>query len=234
MSKPLLTLPSGRVLHDYECDLVDMMHEVGFITFREKPFQLRSDRESHVYVSGREDLTDNPEFGILVGEAIIDAVMQKEERNQKSICCIGVTTAGTAFAAAASFVSAYAPSTPTFGYRIMREVKKGHGKHTKWVNGIPDGEHQYWLVENVTTSASSLLDALKKLKEDEYPTHEMGILIFVDRGQKTRNVLAAQGYTNVVILYHLADIISAFGALEHWPKSQVQEALKEFSISPPA
>ena len=56
-----MQVPSGREFYQRDLDLVRQMARYGFLRYEEEPFRLRSGIESHVYVYGREDLTDNVE-----------------------------------------------------------------------------------------------------------------------------------------------------------------------------
>ena len=56
-----MNVPSGRVFDKLDLKIVRLMVEYGFIRWQEKPFILNSGIESHIYVSGREDLTDHPD-----------------------------------------------------------------------------------------------------------------------------------------------------------------------------
>src|SRR3989344_7193763 len=115
--------------------LLRMMFDFGFVKYSPTPITLKSGRESHVYVFGREDITDNPRFLYALGYKVRDAARLIFEKltlvNDSRIpCLIGLPTAGTPLAQAASMVSflekrynirGVANTSERMCFRIMRE-----------------------------------------------------------------------------------------------------------------
>jgi orotate phosphoribosyltransferase len=212
------------------------MAAAGFVRHSDTPFKLKSGIMSHVYVFGREDLTDNPELGMAVGHAIARIVfLHIDVDDNRQPCLIGIPTAGNALAAAASLASLQErkrvpwPARP-IAYRIMREQLKQHGAHSTWVNGKPDlDKHNYWLVDNVATDGKSKFEAAEKLEQDGYPAKQMPCLIWIDRQQGAIPRLKAAGFRSVIVVYNLLDITFAFGEMGMWPKDAVKAVEEEIA-----
>lgn len=225
-----LHVPSGKIFDGRDIDLSHTMHGCGFVRYVEKPFTLKSGIESHVYVFGREDLTDHPALMYRVGRKIGDLVLQDSRDDERTPCLIGIPTAGTVLAVAASVISSDGSvHGRQIACRIMREVKKGHGAHQTWVNGIPDFvHHEYWLVDNVATNGDSKIEAGAKLAEDGYPEH-LPCLIWIDRQQGAIQRLKQVGFNRIVVAYDLLDLAYAYGELGLWPKETVQAVEREIA-----
>lgn len=230
-----MRVPSGRTFNTDDLEILKLMAEYGFIRYSHTPFTLKSGIKSHVYVFGREDLTDHTDLEWLIGRRIALEVMRIFGRGPHpgSPCLIGIPTAGTALAQAAAMV-AYADNIlvapgKRICHRIMREGKKEHGVHHKWVNGDPSEFHTYWTVDNVVTDGQSKFEAAEKLEESGYPSKEMPSLILVDRQQGGIKRMEDAGFTRIYVIYNLLDICFALGELGLWPKqvvAQVEEEIK--------
>jgi orotate phosphoribosyltransferase len=219
-----MQVPSGRTFHQDDIKLLALMNDYGFVRYSDQPFTLKSGIKSHVYVYGREDITDHPDLAWQIGRKIsnfMQTLTENTQNDKRQICLIGIPTAGTALAAATQLLSYYSRGSDALCYRIMREVKKSHGVHQAWINGKPDLErHDYWLVDNVATDGQSKLEADKKAIEDGYPAR-LPCLIFVDRQQGALGNLKQNGFQRVEIIYSLLDLTFAFGELGLWPKETV-------------
>jgi len=231
-----IQVPSGAVYDNDDLDIMQMMGSFGFVRRSDEPFQLNSGIMSHVYVFGREDLTDHPELERLIGRKLAKTVYANtdvDERRQQ--CLIGVPVAGNTLAQAASRESLELTNLTWTAqpiiHRVMREQPKQHGAHKKsWINGRPDTiNHQYWWVDNVVTDGDSKITAAKRGLEDGYPAWEMPCLIYIDRQQGALPRLKAAGFRRVHVVYNLLDITFAFGELGLWPKSTVAAVEKEIA-----
>lgn len=223
-----------KELTGLDSDIASMMFRNGSIQWRDDPFALRSGIKSHVYFYGREDFTDDPELLYFVARNIASTVLQSaiKRHSKKQPCLIGIPTAGTQFAIAASLAS-YQSYITLNGVpiccRVMKEVKKEHGAHFTWVNGESDPDrHEYWLVDNVATSGGTFIEAAEKLKESGYPSiHEISCLIFVDRQQGGVKKIQEAGFKQVVVLYNLLDIVFTFSKLGLWTLEKVSAVREE-------
>src|SRR3989344_5131486 len=118
-----MNVPSGRIYDKLDLKIIRLMAKYGFIRWREEPFQLNSGIESHVYISGREDLTDHPDLERLIGKKIALGVKANSLPKDKQPCLVGVPTAGTTLAQAAAMASYHSRilvSGQTICHRIMR------------------------------------------------------------------------------------------------------------------
>lgn len=226
-----LEVPSGAIYRSDDLSLLRTGDKHGLIRYSPDGFTLKSGVRSHVYVYGRNDVTDNPELAWLIGNKTAEVVIENYRDGDKDPCLIGIPTAGNAIAAAGSFV-AYAESMESPGgpisFRIMRETLKQHGSGAnQWVNGAHDDLHTFWGVENVVTDGGTKLEAAPKLIESGYPAYEMPWLIFVDRQQGGIPRMEQAGFKRIVVAYRLLDITFAMGELGLWPKDLVTDVERE-------
>ena len=228
-------VPSGRIFDHQDLALFELMHQYKFIEWRENPFTLNSGIKSHVYVFGREDLTDNPQFTWEVGKVIANIIKENALPTDKQICLIGIPTAGTAMAQAASMVSfcdGIIVGEKPICYRIMREIQKsGHGDKShqqNWVNGRPDvAKHTYVTLDNVVTDGASKFQANERLAQSGYPVKEMPSFIFINRQQGGVQKMEEKGFKRIIVAYKLLDITFVLGELRFWPKEAVQQVEEE-------
>ena len=228
-----LIVPSGRTFEDGDLKLMKMLVEVGFIQWRDDPFRLKSGIESHVYVFGRNDLTENASVMYRVGKRIMQELRfaNRQGYDNSNFCLIGIPTAGTALAVAASQSDVIGQwSDSPAGSRLMREVKKTYGAHNTWVGGEPMHEkHRYALIDNVATDGKSKREAAIKLVEDGYEISEVDCLILVDRQQGALKNIESIGFRRVVVVYNLLDMTFAFRHLKLWPSEAVEKVEQEIA-----
>lgn len=226
-----LDVPSGTSYDAEDCILLELMCRHKFIEWRPTTFTLNSGIESHVYVFGREDTTDNPELEWMIGRKTAKVIQVASRPDDKQICLIGIPTAGTAIAQATAMVS-WKESILVNGqpicHRIMREIQKtGHGDKAhqeSWVNGKTDpSRHTYVDTDNVVTNAESKFKARKRLGANGYPLEEMPSLIFADRQQGGIQLMEKAGFKRIIVVYKLLDLTYAFGEMELWPKEAVKQ-----------
>lgn len=218
--KPLIDIRT-RWKHDHALqNVIRELCEAGVVKWSNTPFTLKSGIKSHIYVFGREDLTDTPRLGRALGRLLANTVgdhLYLGNDRLKPLCAIGIPTAGTAFAAAMS----YSPSRYEIAYRIMREAQKEYGAHKKtWVNGRAEESVEYFTIDNVITDGTSKLEAIEHLEEDGYPARSMTHVTFIDRQQGGMERLVGQGY-RAVKLFDLSDLLWAFSALNLWTNEQL-------------
>jgi orotate phosphoribosyltransferase len=90
-----MQMPSGKFFGKDDLELLKLMVECGFIQRRDTPFKLKSGVMSHVYVFGREDITDHPYLEWLIGLKIARLVEEYALPGDTQPCLIGIPTAGT-------------------------------------------------------------------------------------------------------------------------------------------
>ncbi|HEV8666538.1 MAG TPA: hypothetical protein VN665_01665 [Candidatus Paceibacterota bacterium] len=227
------TAPSGAVLESSDLSLICDLYETKSVTREEEPVTLKSGRRSNFYVHLRADLTDHPKVLGKLGYKVAKMVRNTPMPSLGRPCLIGIPTAGTAIAQAASFVDTFMGSRngPSIFFRTMRSVKKNHGKNQTWVDGVIDLEsHAYGTIENVTTTSGSLIENIGRLEEDGYPARsDMHHFIVVDRQQGAAKGLQEAGIKHVHVLFTLHDIIAAFAHLQlgEWNQSHCIEIEEE-------
>lgn len=231
-----MKVPSGRILDAYDLRILPMMARYGFIRWDEQPFTLRSGIKSHVYVFGREDLTDHPDLEWHIGHKIAGLVLENAvaRGDHKQQCLIGLPTAGTSLAQAAAMVNWHRQSfwvddaKHRIIHRIMREELKTHGAHPDWVNGKPLQElHTYWSVDNVVTDGGTKLESRERFRASGYPVENMPALVLVDRQQGGIKRMEQRGFNQIVVAYYLLDLTYAFGQLGLWPSEAVHNVEEE-------
>lgn len=228
-----LDIPSGRTYNEEDIHLLEMMNYFGSVKYSEDGFILKSGIRSNVYVVMRGDVTDNPNLGVALGHKLAETVVANHQDGDKAPCLIGIPTAATGLAAAASLVAEMetvrSPAGP-ISYRVMREAEKSHGAGaTNWVNGAYDSDHTFWLVDNVVTDCGSKIEARDKLIQSGYPGFEMPSLIAVDRQQGGIERMKNAGFKRIVVVYNLLDITYAMGELDLWPKAAVKSVEEEIA-----
>lgn len=229
-------MDSSRPVGNLQPWLLKAMYTHGFVKWSPTQFTLKSGKQSHVYVFGREDITDNPPLLHVFGREIRNAALLAFSRLAPTMslvpCLIGIPTAGTPLAQAAAMVDFFEGTAngTKMCFRIMREAKKKHGAHQGWVNGAPDlAKHLYFTVDNVVTDGQSKVEAAERLLEDGYPAYDMPQVILVARDMRIVPALHTQGFKHVIVLFALRDIINGFAERSYWTKEMAVQALSEFA-----
>lgn len=239
-----MQVPSGTEYDKADLKILRRMVEVGFVRWNDKPFTLNSGIKSYVYVFGREDLTDHPDLEWMIGRRLAEVVYEHSFGLYGPSCLIGVPVAGGTLAQAAAMASVQIRAESNIPmdkicHRVMREQKKKHGAHMKWVNGDWDSYCRYWFVDNVVTNGDSKIAAADRAQEDGYPSRQMPCLILIDRQQGAVPRLKAAGFREVIVVYNLLDITHAFVQMDLWQESTavaVEEEIKahQFLVEPRA
>lgn len=228
-----MQVPSGRTLYPVDLDLLREWHRVGLIAYSETPLKLKSGEQSRVYVRAREDLTENPDVLDDTGAAIL----QKSRRllvanyDNRRPCFLGLPTAGTALADAASLASR---DETTLHERaasaIVREVKKDHGaaEHRGgWFLKYKPEKFRYFILDNTVRDGETKRIWIQRLLEDGYPAYDLDWMILVDRQQGGVEGMQRLGLKSVIVLYYLLDIVFVYGQLGLWTKEQVAQIEQE-------
>ncbi|MDO8567060.1 MAG: hypothetical protein Q7R58_02835 [bacterium] len=234
-----IDVPSGGVFESNDIALLQKANEAGSIVYRDKPFKLKSGIESNVYVFCRGDITSSPILLDMIGRKIACTVAENTARGDHRPNLIGLPTAGTALAVAASMASVAmqeeGPNFPLIASSVMREqLKKTHGANNLWVNGETSGppnldKFTFWTVDNVATDGETKFEAAKRLEEDGYPSKDMPQVIFIDRQQGAVARLKTASFKRVVVCYNMLDITFVYGELGIWPKAVVKLVEKEIA-----
>ena len=205
---------------------------IGMVGWNDEPVTFKSGIKSHVYVLGRDELTSDADALFATGMAIADAAFMhmpiENLTERKKLVMIGIPTAGTPLAVAASLAWHSIIGDTRIGSRTMRTEKKGHGVHHRWVDGRPRDDEIYYSVDNVITDGQSKIEAIERLQEDGYPVEKMAHIILIDRKQGGVEKLRQQGLT-VITLLELPAIVEMLVARGTWPQERLELYRAEMS-----
>jgi len=202
-------------------ELIRHIARISMVQWSEEPVTFVSGIKSRVYVSGREELTGDTDALFVIGSAIAHAAfMNMDPVNltaRKKLILIGIPTAGTPLAVAASLAWRAVMSDIRMGSRTMRTEIKAYGRaeNRRWVDGEPRDDELYYTVDNVITDGQTKLEKIAQLREDGYPTETMTHIIVVDRKQGGVETLRACGH-KVITLVDLPDIVEAHVTQGTW------------------
>lgn len=205
-------------------NLVTDLYDAGVVTFSEQPIKLNSGALSHIYVNGRNDITENPHLLATLARMIACQAKKKMPRGTPRILFLGAPTAGTPLAVAAGLLGD--GTGFQMGSRMVRSKPKGHGAHRKWIDGAYDGAEFYVMVDNAISSGTTLRGQIGNLAKSGYNIKELYYLILIDREQGGIEALRKAGYM-IDSLLDLSDICKAFGVLGFWSKEKVKAACDE-------
>jgi len=226
------TAPTGAVYGPKELQLLTELYRAGFIAWKPEGVEFKSGKRSRTYVRGRQELTNAPhllaELGARIGAFVRERIPVADGRQH---CLIGVPTAGTKLAAAASLHSYYARQRPSIIWRELRTKPKPHGEDKGWTVGGPEPQHDvYVVVEQAMSTASSIIEYAGHLAEDGYSPREMHYLVLVDRELGGIENLRAEGYVNLHRMFILRDFVAALVHLGHWPRERYDELVSEIEL----
>jgi orotate phosphoribosyltransferase len=194
--------------------------------------RLKSGEESYFYFDDRGSVTEDTEFGLLIGDCLRKVVndIAITHASGKKIILLGVPTAGTALAAATVFAqqkeidSKVVHQPRSFGYRQIRENQKDHGLNANWVNGTPpDHEnHFYIILENVTNAGTSIKIAANHLKKDNYDLRQMHAITLINRGTPGTydDILKNTSLAGLHAVYNLSELLDYY-IQQDWFKPNV-------------
>jgi len=198
--------------------LIKLIAKVGMVRWSDDPITFKSGIRSHIYVSGRNELTSNRTALRAVGSMIAQMAQEATRHRAGSIHLIGIPTAGTPLAAAGAALS---DKEDPIGCRTMREVKKGHGANHRWIDGEPNPDETYMTVDNVITDGQSKLETIERLHEDGYPVDNIYHLILIDRKQGGVEMLREQGH-KVLTRIDLPTVVQGLVLLGFWSKERLR------------
>jgi len=227
-----MKVPSGEIFTEEDIELLKLMAKYGFIRWSEEPYKLKSGIMSHVYVFGREDLTDHPELLVAIGRKISERVHQvmKRDKDTRQPCLIGIPIAGIPLATATSLYDAMHVKNPaqSICYRIMRQKIKEHGAHHSWIDGRPDfKKYRYIAIDNVIAGGDSKMEAIERFENDGYPGKDLDQIIFIDREQGGPELLVKKGIKEPEIVFKLFDITFVYEKLGLWSAESVKKVEDE-------
>jgi orotate phosphoribosyltransferase len=167
-----------------EVDPTPLLEKVGALLHGE--YKLASGRKSDYYIDSKK-LTLNAEGALFVAERIV------RKLDQLGIRYVG----GTAYSAipivshVALFSGIRDGSAISAFYH--RKEAKGHGTNARAEGQLPpSGDIQVAIVEDVVTTGDSLLEAIRRAKDDGY--HVVQAITLVDRNEGGREKVEKAGY----------------------------------------
>jgi orotate phosphoribosyltransferase len=150
-------------MHFIQEEFNEFMIEHGVIGFFEKPVALKSKRKSHYYVNWR-DVTNNAYLLDKLTDYILGFV---NELGLEVDCFVGVPEGATKTAIITQYKFAKSQQdfdTKRYSLSMIRGKPKSHGlPKDRFFIGVPEGKTI--LIEDVTTTGSSLLSTIYNLKE---------------------------------------------------------------------
>jgi orotate phosphoribosyltransferase len=222
--------PSGRRLTQADIQLWCDLEDNGSFGWNPQEIRFNSGFMSHIYLRGRNDLSDNPLLLRNVAHTLYDVIDELSLTHGPQTCLIGIPTAGSQLAQAVSHIS-FMRDHPPMCFRSMRSVLKTHGKDDKWIGDADLTRHSYVTLENVVSTADSMLKAFERIAPEGYPVKEMHHVVFADWELGGLKNLAAADYHHVHVRYVIRDIIAAFVSCGRWPIERwdyIEPKLAEF------
>jgi orotate phosphoribosyltransferase len=220
-----MQLPSGRMYGPRH--LAHVRRFVQYETIRwGAEIRLSSGARSHLYVNGREDITEHTdlldEIGNDIWMAAKHSFLERTRFSVSRIGFLGIESAGIPLAVSA----ARYPQPGLNLSRILHKNRKTYGPHHGYVNGTVTEDVRWVTVDNALASGNSVLTAVEHLREDGYPVDEMLHLVLIDREQGGVERLRALGI-QVVALYLLSDLMYAFERNQLWPRDRIEAVRAE-------
>lgn len=227
-----LVVPSRRIFDHLDLQIMQLAAKIGFVQWHDEAKRLKSGKLSHVYVNGRQDATENPDFLRLASRKILlDAKRSKsaESPDDRRLRFIGIPHVANGWTPFISAVDLFERITGTRScHAIMRSELKAHGAHNKWVAATIDhSRFRDVLFDNVVTDSGSKKEAAARLVVDGFDLSQVEALVFVDRQQGGLEEMRKIGFHSVRATYNLLDMAYAFQELGLWPEGAVKRVEEE-------
>jgi orotate phosphoribosyltransferase len=227
-----MKVPSGATYHNVDLNLMTALARVLFITWSDEPRTLASGLKSHVYVQGREDLTENPDVMELVCHKILHDTKKIMDAADDPRCprFIGIPHVAYGWTPALVMVDNHERITGRVTTNsIMRSALKGHSERRgKWLAGKPDKlKFRDIVFDNVVTSNGSMEEGVEHLEEDGFKRGELDGMVFVDRQQGGFQRMQKMGLRHSHACYNLLDMAFAFQKLGEWPSDAAERVERE-------
>ncbi|MEK7098777.1 MAG: hypothetical protein AAB908_02645 [Patescibacteria group bacterium] len=214
------TGPSGRTLTHWDLKLWCELETNGSFGWNPTEIEFNSGFKCHIYLRGRNDLSDNTWLLSKTANSLDGIVDALPYRYGKQQCYIGIPTAGTQLATALAFERRGLIGHETPCFRSMRTELKKHGKDNMWIDPPDLSRHTYISIENVMSTAGSMITAFERMESDGYPTMYMDHVVFADWELGGLTNLHKKGYEKIHVRYVIRDIIAAFVHIGRWPKER--------------
>lgn len=162
----------------------------------DKPTKLSSGEMSYFYVDAKM-VTLRPEGAYLTAKILLDVI--KDE----NVDGIGGLTMGADPIVGAIAAISYADGHPINAFIVRKEAKK-HGKE-KWIEGQLPKNARVVVIDDVTTTGTSLLQAIETIKEEMSDCKIVKVISLVDRLEGARENLKKEGY-NLISIFNREDL----------------------------
>jgi orotate phosphoribosyltransferase len=224
--------PSGAIFRPTDLTLLSQLYRAGTFAWKPEGVEFKSGKRSRTYVRGRQELTNAPHLLAELGKRVAEFVRERMPiRDGRQHCLIGVPTAGTKLAVAASMHTYYSRQQSCIIWRELRTKPKPHGEDKGWTVGGPEpSKDVYVVIEQAMSTASSIIEYADHLAEDGYSPREMHYVVLVDRELGGIENMRKDGYKHVHRMFILRDIIAALVHMGLWPLERYQELLQELSL----
>lgn len=166
-------------------------------SFQEGKFTLSSGKKSNVFFNLKPTMLD-PEGSNLIADQVIDQLQDCDAEY------IGGLLIGAAGVLLSVVQKSFYTSRPLKGFWVRKE-QKAHGMK-QLIDGEPGEGDRVIIVDDVTTTGSSVLKAVDTMKE--YGCKVVCVLTIVDRCEGAKEHLKEKGY----------DLISIFDRYDFTPK----------------
>ncbi len=175
--------------------LKEMIRERSLRVAEEPVFKLSSGKMSRFYVDLKR-VTFDPEGAYLVGRLMYALV-----REFSPDAAGGLTLGADPIAYAISFIS-YMDGAPIKPF-VVRKEPKGHGTG-RWIEGVLREGERVAVIEDVVTTASSALKAVRACREAGLEI--VGVFAVVDREEGGRERIAEEGLA-LYSLFRLPELL---------------------------
>lgn len=164
------------MIKKFEQRLVELIRERAYRYSPDAPFQLASGRVSPHYVDLRA-LLCIPEALVATGAVLFDRIKRFEREANAKVDAIGGPAAGAIPIAAAVAYHSYEASEPIETFYVRKEPKE-HGLR-KWVEGYSRPDSHVVIVDDVVTTGSSTVKAIRAAQDHGFRV--VKIFALVDR-----------------------------------------------------
>jgi orotate phosphoribosyltransferase len=220
-ANPFCGPTSGRKYGFRDAQLWLDLEQNGSFGWSQIEVEFNSGFTCHVYLQGRNDLSDYPPLLRRVALTLCGKTVTLPNTHGPQKCLIGIPTAGTQLAQEICSVTRGRLDIDPYCFRTMRSVLKAHGKDQQWIGNANLARHSYVTVENVLSTGKAMLTYLERMEPEGYPIRDMDHVVFASWELGGIMNLAKAGITNVYVMYSIPEVIALFVELKHWPAERL-------------
>jgi len=183
------------VIEESKKKLLRLLRSEGYL---EGVFKLASGKESNQYVDAKM-VTLSPEGAYRTAEILLDIIAEDK------IDAVGGLTIGADPILGALAAISYHKKKPISTFIVRKEVKP-HGKQ-KWIEGPIPPRGRVAIIDDVTTTGGSILNAINKVQENTN-CEIVKVITLVDRLEGAKQSLKDQGY-DLLSIFTINDLKKA-------------------------